>query len=162
MCRLIFVVFLLLITATSLCRAEWNENQLQYLRDINAPADSNVDGDLLSWDGTFKYWKNITQASIAPTFVSDTAYGASWNGVTTIAPSKNAVYDKIETLGGTGDITSVGDVSSGAAFDGTQGTTLTFYNAGGNATFSYDGTDFFFQSLWMNRKLVIPLQMVLY
>jgi hypothetical protein len=30
--------------------------------------------------------------------VSDTAYGVGWNGVTTIAPSKNAVYDKIESL----------------------------------------------------------------
>lgn len=34
-----------------------------------------------------------------PTLVSDTAYDAtSWNGVTTIAPSKNAVRDKIELL----------------------------------------------------------------
>lgn len=41
---------------------------------------------------------------------------------------------------GSGDITSVGDVTSGAAFDGTQGTLLTFYNVGGNATFSYDGS----------------------
>ena len=31
---------------------------------------------------------------------------------------------------GTGDITSVGDVASGAAFDGTQGTTQTFQDAG--------------------------------
>jgi len=30
--------------------------------------------------------------------ISDTAYGASWNGVTDVAPSKNAVYDKIETI----------------------------------------------------------------
>ena len=31
--------------------------------------------------------------------VSDTAYDAtSWNGVTTVAPSKNAVRDKIETM----------------------------------------------------------------
>lgn len=29
---------------------------------------------------------------------SDTAYGSSWDGVTTIPPSKNAVYDKIETI----------------------------------------------------------------
>jgi len=36
--------------------------------------------------------------------------------------------------GGSGDITSVGDVTSGAAFDGTQGTTLTFNNAGGDST----------------------------
>lgn len=28
--------------------------------------------------------------------VSDTAYGAGWNGVTMIAPSKNAVYDEVE------------------------------------------------------------------
>ena len=34
--------------------------------------------------------------------VSDTAYGPSWDGVTTDAPSKNAVYDKIETLGSSG------------------------------------------------------------
>ena len=32
--------------------------------------------------------------------VSDTIYGASWNGITLYAPSKNAVYDKIETIGG--------------------------------------------------------------
>lgn len=30
--------------------------------------------------------------------VSDTAYGVSWNGSTTTAPSQNAVYDKIELL----------------------------------------------------------------
>lgn len=40
---------------------------------------------------------------------------------------------------GSGDITSVGDVASGAAFDGTQGTTLTFNNAGGDGTLAYDG-----------------------
>jgi hypothetical protein len=32
--------------------------------------------------------------------VSDAAYGAGWNGDTTTAPSKNAVYDKIQTLAG--------------------------------------------------------------
>jgi hypothetical protein len=30
--------------------------------------------------------------------VSDAAYGASWDNVTDTAPSKNAVYDKVETL----------------------------------------------------------------
>lgn len=30
--------------------------------------------------------------------VSDTAYAVSWNGVTGVAPSKNAVYDKVEAL----------------------------------------------------------------
>lgn len=30
--------------------------------------------------------------------VSDVAYGVSWNGVTAVAPSKNAVYDKIAAM----------------------------------------------------------------
>ena len=30
------------------------------------------------------------------TVISDTAYASSWDGVTTIAPSKNAVYDAIQ------------------------------------------------------------------
>lgn len=34
--------------------------------------------------------------------VSDAAYDSSWNGVTTVAPSKNAVYDKIESMGSSG------------------------------------------------------------
>lgn len=34
--------------------------------------------------------------------VSDAVYSTDWNGVTTIAPSKNAVYDKIETMGSGG------------------------------------------------------------
>jgi len=46
--------------------------------------------------------------------------------------------------GGSGDITSVGDVTGGAAFDGTQGTTLTFNNAGGDKTLVFDGTNFTF------------------
>jgi hypothetical protein len=41
-----------------------------------------------------------------------------------------------------GDISSVGDVASGAAFSGTQGTVLTFNNAGGDGTFQYDGSVF--------------------
>jgi len=41
--------------------------------------------------------------------------------------------------GGSGDVTAVGDVDSGAAFNGTAGTTLTFEgDAGTNKTFLYD------------------------
>ena len=39
---------------------------------------------------------------------------------------------------GAGDVTSVGDVASGAAFDGTQGTTLTFNDASGDQTLLYN------------------------
>lgn len=82
---------------------------------VKFPADSVTDGG----DGT---------ASIAFSgVVSDTAYAASWDGVTTIAPSKNAVYDKIEAA--SGDVTAVGDCASGACFEGTSGNTLTLKGA---------------------------------
>lgn len=45
------------------------------------------------------------------------------------------------TVAATGDITSVGDVASGAAFDGTQGTALTFNDADGDQTITYDTTN---------------------
>src|SRR3990167_4346484 len=64
--------------------------------------------------------------------VSDTAYAASWDGITTIAPSKNAVYDKL--AGGAGDITAVGDCSSGDCFDGTSGNTFTLKGATSGTT----------------------------
>jgi len=44
--------------------------------------------------------------------------------------------------GGSGDITGIGNVTSGSAFDGTAGYTLTFDNAGGDGVLSYDGTSF--------------------
>lgn len=41
--------------------------------------------------------------------VDDTAYGASWDGDTTTAASRNAIYDKIETLAGGHDPVTVTD-----------------------------------------------------
>ena len=42
--------------------------------------------------------KQALASDLAGSAVSDAAYGAGWDGVTTIAPSKNAVYDKIEAM----------------------------------------------------------------
>lgn len=43
---------------------------------------------------------DLADSALQAASISDTAYDAtSWNGVTTIAPSKNAVRDKIESLG---------------------------------------------------------------
>lgn len=48
---------------------------------------------------TIVLYASQTQNFYNPWFiVSDTAYGSWWNGDTTNAPSKNAVYDKIETM----------------------------------------------------------------
>lgn len=44
-------------------------------------------------------------------------------------------------VGGAGTISAVGDVASGAAFDGTAGTVLTFNDADGDQTLTYDTTN---------------------
>lgn len=44
--------------------------------------------------------------------VSDTAYGSGWNGVTTIAPSKNAVYDEMELRAPKANPTFTGTVTA--------------------------------------------------
>lgn len=57
------------------------------------------------------------------------------------------------TATGTADITAVGDVSTGAAFNGTQGRTLTFYNAAGNGELDYDGIFNFDKSVHIDKTL---------
>lgn len=49
--------------------------------------------------------KKVTAAQIAAFAVSDTAYASSWDGVTTVAPSKNAVYDRMQACGHPGFFT---------------------------------------------------------
>jgi len=69
---------------------------------VNLLGDTAIQGKLgystlitLSADGDIVYKKFVTDL-IAAT-VSDTAYNEStWNGVTTVAPSKNAVRDEFE------------------------------------------------------------------
>lgn len=78
----------------------------------------------------------ITIGTVAYTFPA--ADGTSGQFLTTNGSGELS----FTTSSGSGDITSVGDVASGAAFDGTQGTILTFNNAGGDGTLDYDGTDF--------------------
>lgn len=56
---------------------------------------------------------------------------------------------------GAGDVTSVGDCTTGACFDGTQGTVLTYYNAGGNATATYNGTNITFSKPLVNTNSVL-------
>ena len=56
----------------------------------------------------------ISSADYAPTgsgSVDDEAYGSSWNGVGDTAPSKNAVYNKIEALTVGAGATNLGDLS---------------------------------------------------
>lgn len=61
-----------------------------------------VAGDNVTIDNTGKDTISIAAAAGGEASISDAAYGVGWNGDTTTAPSKNAVYDKIETLVGGG------------------------------------------------------------
>lgn len=54
---------------------------------------------LASHQQLLKYYLTKTQTkNYADSKVSDAAYSSAWDAVTTIAPSKNAIYDKIATL----------------------------------------------------------------
>ena len=66
--------------------------------------------------------------------VSDTVYGAGWNGDTTTAPSKNAVYDKIETL-------SDAATAFGGDVTGTIGATVVGDDSHAHTTTTISGVD---------------------
>ena len=85
------------------------------------------------------YFKNdagtVTQVgSGGGASVSDTAYGPSWDGVTTVAPSKNAVYDKIETISAGSGITRTVVVTSGNVTAGASSATDYVYLVAGAHT----------------------------
>ncbi len=68
------------------------------------------------------------------------------SGVTKcVISDENALLSFTDCGSGSGDITAVGDVASGAAFDGTQGTILTFNDADGDHTLAFDTTGNFFE-----------------
>ena len=73
--------------------------------------------------------------------VSDTAYGVGWNGVTTIAPSKNAVYDEMELRAPKASPTFTGDVTlAGNAVNATLPAFLATNTLQSNV--SGDGTEY--------------------
>jgi hypothetical protein len=116
--------------------------------------DSTAGGGTLrvSEDGTFIVSADTVdfRTGLKATLVTGTKVMVSGDMATTTAPGI-ASFDStqftvgpfggVSITGGVGDITSVGDVASGAAFDGTQGDVLTFNDADGDETLSYDTTN---------------------
>ena len=78
---------------------------LHLFTDSNTTYSSMTSAEITAW--TWTTARTITPANLKTAIqtwdgnvVDDTAYAASWDGVTWIAPSKNAVYDKIESIVG--------------------------------------------------------------
>ena len=95
------------ITTNTLWQVTWITEVTIEQPDISGKADktevltkTNTTSFTPTWDyhpATKKYVDdNISAAT--QWAVSDEAYAASWNGVTGIAPSKNALYDKISAM----------------------------------------------------------------
>lgn len=76
--------------------------------------------------------------------VLDEAYGVSWNGSNEV-PTKNAVYDKIETIGGTTLYTGDGSISSNRTVTSTSSARITFeafpyFNLNGSTLLNFTTT----------------------
>lgn len=78
----------------------------------------------------------VNQQTVTGASAADVAYGPSWNG-NQDAPTKNAVYDKIETLGS-------GTAIGGAVTSGTPGSVIFVGGTDAAPVFAQDNQDFFY------------------
>jgi hypothetical protein len=69
-----------------------------------ATVTSDAASNFITFNRLVLAYRNAASDHIVPVHlpaglisISDTAYGSGWDGVTTVAPSKNAVYDEMET-----------------------------------------------------------------
>jgi len=112
-----------------------DEDHTQYHTDARALTWLNSRSTTDLPEGSNLYF---TDARARAAAVSDAAYAGSWNAVTNIAPSKNAVYDKIESL-----VTGVSSVSAGNSsltISPTNGAVVATLNTGHANTWSVEQT----------------------
>lgn len=86
-----------------------NATNTQYSGLAASKQDTLVSGTSIK---TINSTSLLGAGDIVTATVSDTAYGVGWDGDTTTAPSKNAVYDKIQTMGGGVSLADVYPVGS--------------------------------------------------
>ena len=70
-----------------------NADAFDYCNFINTPTIPTNNNQL-----TNGCWYTTCTWTLTASNISDAAYSSSWNWVTTVAPSKNTVYDKIESV----------------------------------------------------------------
>jgi len=106
---------------------------------LTAPSAASFTGKLINalnnTTPVFTVDKDGNGAFAGDVTVSDEAYGAGWNGSLEV-PTKNAIYDKIETLGGGSGITRTVVVTSGSATMGSTASTDYVYFVAGAHTMS--------------------------
>lgn len=112
-----------------------------------ATGDFKLVSDSVNADG---YTRRDRLASELTKKVSDAVYSSTWDAVTTIAPSKNAIYDKITTLESATYTATTMTVNAGTLVAGTVndtwapgGTDVKINEASGlnplNVTFAFNG-----------------------
>ena len=91
-------------TATNTSNLSDNTTDIANIRSTTGTVDGDVNmgvftGGTISDNVSAKVGMQELETSLETKgTVDDTGYGASWNGVSAVAPSKNAVYDKIELV----------------------------------------------------------------
>jgi len=174
--KLLLVLLLLLIPVTGYSRdiidgKDYQELEVADWSGMSAPSVSSVDMGRVYYDSisdTLKlsldggaYFDILTSSSVV-SYISNTVFGVGWNGVTTIAPSKNVIYDEVITYLkldgsnanqnidiGTYNFTTTGDITGGSVnvaqgtkvnFEGILGDTYIKYNSlSGKLEFWVDG-----------------------
>ncbi len=76
-------------TATIPSSIPYGTSSASPITTVTVPASSTV---LLTWQYTGSAYR-VAALTTTASSASDTAFASSWNGVTTVAPTKNAVYD---------------------------------------------------------------------
>ena len=72
-----------------------NQTDLQWALDCKANCSAIPTDNCQLSNGC---WYTTCTGTLTASNISNTAYGSSWDGVTTVAPSKNAVYDEFKSI----------------------------------------------------------------